>query len=154
MTEAPVSLPVNMSYDEFLFTLEDEDCVNGTFLVRDGNKIVAAKVNMFEDLGKGFYDSGAWRTALVYICAADMSGVRLRGKGRNEQYAAGVNLSAADLRYADISNTILQDTIQVDGLSYQLNADLTGVIYNNFTIWPTGFVPPPSLEEESATEDS
>jgi len=57
---------------------------------------------------------------------------------------AGVNLRAADLRFLDLSQAILEDYIQVDDLEFLLEADLRGIVYNEFTSWPFGFSPPPS----------
>ena len=35
------------------------------------------------------------------------------------------------------------DVIEVGGMTYQLTADLTDVTYDEFTIWPPGYNPPP-----------
>jgi hypothetical protein len=46
------------------------------------------------------------------------------------------------------SQAVFEDYIVVDGLGYLLQADLRGIVYNNFTSWPTGFTPPPSTARE------
>jgi uncharacterized protein YjbI with pentapeptide repeats len=143
VSKNPITLPVDLSYEEFILTLAQEDCIDGLFLVVENRELTAIPVDMANDLGKGFYDSGAWRSSAMYICAANLSGITLRGKGKNEQYAAGVDFSFADLQSADVSKIIFDDLIQIGDLRYSLRANLTGVIYNNFTIWPTGFIPPP-----------
>ncbi|MEW1739764.1 pentapeptide repeat-containing protein [Nocardia beijingensis] len=62
---------------------------------------------------------------------ANLSGANLSGAG-----LYGVNLTGAGLRNTNLSGADLKAT----NLS---GADLTGTIYNDNTLWPEGFVPPP-----------
>jgi 16S rRNA A1518/A1519 N6-dimethyltransferase RsmA/KsgA/DIM1 with predicted DNA glycosylase/AP lyase activity len=55
---------------------------------------------------------------------------------------AGLNLQGADLSSTDISKMIFEETIMVGNIPYKLSADLRGVVYDSFTIWPPGFTPP------------
>jgi hypothetical protein len=55
---------------------------------------------------------------------------------------AGLNLHGADLSSTDLSNMIFEETIMVGDIPYKLAAELSGVIYDSFTIWPPGFTPP------------
>ena len=84
----------------------------------------------------------------MYICTADMSEAVLHGISPGEADLSGVNFRDADLRFADLSQAVFEDYIVVDGLGYLLQADLRGIVYNNFTSWPTGFTPPPSTARE------
>jgi hypothetical protein len=98
-------------------------------------------INITVDLGRGFYNSGQWQNAVAYICAANMNGVATRGS-LGTSYLAGVDLTGADLSSTDLSKTTLEDTVKIDELSYSLRANLEGVTYNSFTVWPLNFVPP------------
>ena len=84
----------------------------------------------------------------MYICTANFSNTVIRGRQGNPLYAAGVNLSGADLRNADLSNLVLVDTLVIQGEPYQLTADLTGAIYNDFTVWPPNYTPPATAINE------
>jgi hypothetical protein len=55
-----------------------------------------------------------------------------------------------DLSSSDLSNLTFEETITVKGLPYLLKADLTGVIYDDFTTWPPGFNPPVSAPRRPA----
>ena len=148
----PITFPVDLSYADLILALAGEDCLNGIFLLRQTNELTPVKIDFSESLVKGFYDSGEWRSAVRYICPVDMSGVRLRGRARYNQYAAGINFSNADLQNTDLTKMTLVDILQVDNLNYRLSADLTGVLYNEFTVWPTGVIPPPLPEAQPQAE--
>lgn len=142
VSTSPIELPVDLSYNEFILKLADEDCLDGVFLVRGTADLIAFQVNMAKDLGKEFYDSGEWRSAVLYLCPANMSGIQLRGKVSHVLYVAGVNFSNADFQNSDLTKMVFEDLIQVEDMQYRLKADLTDILYNEFTTWPTGFIPP------------
>jgi hypothetical protein len=100
-----------------------------------------------ENLGRSFYNSGSWRFAVMYICTADMSGVKLRNEDPYVLYVPGVDFRGSDLRFMNLSQATFSDITLVDDLSFTLQADLAGIIYNEFTTWPSGFTPPPSSPE-------
>jgi uncharacterized protein YjbI with pentapeptide repeats len=144
---SPISFPVDLSYEDFIATLSNLDCLNGTFLTIAEEEIVPVQADLSEDLGREFFDSGQWRNAVLYICAADMSNIFIRGRITNPVYAAGVNFSGADLRSTDLSTVTFEDAITVVGLPYTLSANLDEIIYDRFTIWPPNFVPPNPTRE-------
>jgi uncharacterized protein YjbI with pentapeptide repeats len=146
ITYVEVSLDADLTYEQFITFLFNQDCNNGTFLLVNNGEITEAPLNFSRDLGRFFYDRGDWRSAAMYICAADLSRIVLRGRKTRETSLAGINLRGADLSSSDLSNLIFEETINIQGIPYQLRADLTGVIYDNFTIWPRGFNPPPSAD--------
>ena len=78
----------------------------------------------------------------MYICGADLSYISLKGRKTRVVSVAGLNLHGADLSSTDVSNMIFEETILVNNIQYKLSADLSGVIYDSFTIWPPGFTPP------------
>jgi uncharacterized protein YjbI with pentapeptide repeats len=145
VSRTPVSFPADLKFGDFLSYLFNRDCSNGLFLVADPDtrRVEEVPVNVSRDLGRAFYDSGDWRNAALYICSADLSRTTLSGTRAREANIAGISLRGADLTSADFSDLVFEETISVGGLPYLLQADLTGVKYDNFTIWPPGFTPPP-----------
>jgi uncharacterized protein YjbI with pentapeptide repeats len=120
-------------------------------LTNDGTQVAAEPVNLDADLGRDFFFSGKWRSARIFVCAADLSNVVTAGKIFRPIDLGGVNLSGANLNSTDLSKASFSHIIEIDGVQYELRADLSGIIYNNFTSWPTGFTPPPTAEPESTT---
>jgi uncharacterized protein YjbI with pentapeptide repeats len=144
VTIDPVSFPVELTAAEFLEFLLSEDCGNGTFLLVSDGTITPADSGFTRDLGIRFYRSGRWRTARSYLCIANMSSTTWRGRLNPTVYLAGVKLNGADLQYSDFSSVTFEDFIKVDDLDYKLSADLTETLYNEFTLWPTNYIPPAS----------
>ncbi len=71
------------------------------------------------------------------LCGADLVGANLGGANLTR-----ANLSGADLRFTLLSETVLYGA---DLSETQLKQEfLRGVSYDNSTIWPDGFTPPPS----------
>jgi uncharacterized protein YjbI with pentapeptide repeats len=149
VSDVPVDFPGDMTYRDFLANLSNQDCVDGTFLLQEDGTLAPSVLSVTDNLGRRFYNSGAWRNAVSYLCAADFSGATLRNLEPVSLYWAGVDLSQADLRFMNLREAVLEDVIQVDGLEYPLEADLTGVTYDlEFTTWPPDFVPPPNTPRE------
>ena len=73
---------------------------------------------------------------------ANLKGANLSGMGLSDCFLAGANLVGANLRDANLleSNLTGADLTGAD----LTGAELEGVIYDNSTIWPEGFTPPPS----------
>jgi uncharacterized protein YjbI with pentapeptide repeats len=143
ITKTPVTFTADMTFENFFTFLIQQDCTNGTFLVFKDGTINEAPVGQANDLGRAFFDRGAWRGAAIYICAADLSYISLKGRKTREVSVAGLSLHGADLSSTDVSKMIFEETIMVENIPYKLSADLSGVIYDSFTIWPPGFTPPP-----------
>ena len=141
-TRVPVTFTADLTFEDFFNFLIQQDCTNGTFLVNKDGTINEVPVRQANDLGRAFYDSGAWRGAAMYICGADLSYMSLKGRKTRQVSVAGLDLHGADLSSTDLSNMIFEETIMVGDTPYKLAADLSGVIYDNFTIWPPGFTPP------------
>jgi uncharacterized protein YjbI with pentapeptide repeats len=71
------------------------------------------------------------------LCSTGLTGANLQGANLTR-----ANLSGADLRATNLSET---DLIGADLSGTQLKQELLrGVSYDNSTIWPDGFAPPPS----------
>ena len=68
----------------------------------------------------------------VNLTGANLRGADLRGADLNGADLWGANLYMADLQAADLEDAWLDE------------ANLTGTKYDNTTIWPKGFTPPPS----------
>ena len=137
-----IEFPPNLSYEGFKVELLNADCTDGIFLLEDGGSLESSPVNYLKDEGRQFYSHGEWEQAIVYICAADMTATEWGGDV-GFVYLAGVNMSESDLSNTDLSQAILEDVIEVGGMRYNLAADLTDVTYDEFTIWPPGYNPPP-----------
>jgi uncharacterized protein YjbI with pentapeptide repeats len=149
VSNVPVDFPGDMTYRDFLASLSNQDCVDGTFLLREDGTLAPTSLSVTDNLGRRFYNSGAWRNAVSYLCAADFSEATLRNLEPIRLYWAGVDLSQADLRFMNLREAVLEDVIQVDGMEYPLEADLTEVTYDlEFTTWPPNFVPPPNTPRE------
>ena len=136
-----------MEHENLISFLIDQDCPDGIFVLNSKNVLISTPSGFYEDRSIDFFDTGAWRDAEFYICAANLS----KTIWRFDQiwypiYLAGVDLSGSDLSYSDFSNTIFEDILQVDDLQFDLSADLTGIVHNDQTSWPEGFIPPPSAE--------
>ncbi len=142
MSRVPVSFTVGLTFEDFFNFLIQQDCTNGTFLVVNDGIVSEAPVGQANDLGRAFYDSGAWRGAEMYMCGADLSYISLKGRKTRDVSVAGLDMHGADLSSTDVSNMIFEETIQVGNIPYKLSADLRDVIYDKFTIWPPGFTPP------------
>ncbi|MGM7648195.1 pentapeptide repeat-containing protein [Nocardia sp. JW2] len=54
----------------------------------------------------------------------------------------GLNLTNANLQSADLSYAQFQD-VDFTGADFS-GIDLTGIVYDEYTVWPAGFTPPPS----------
>ena len=145
----PVDFAFDLTYVSFFHFLSTQDCQDGTFLLKSNDTIQAAKPSFSQDLGRRFYNSGQWRDVVMYICAVNLSGTTMRGKVANPIDLAGVDLSGADVSSTDLSQVTFIDNIQVEGLPFRLQADLTDVIYNDFTIWPPNFLPPSSASNQT-----
>ena len=148
ISTAPVDYPNDLTYEQFVSSFLASDCINGTYLLLSNGDLIESMQDVTINLGRRFYNSGDWRRAVLYICAADLSEATLHELVPAEHNLAGVNLRAADLRFVDLSRAILEDFIQVNELSYFLEADMRGIVYNNFTSWPFGFTPPSSAPAE------
>jgi uncharacterized protein YjbI with pentapeptide repeats len=144
----PINFAGDLSYRNFLEMLFSSDCLDGTFLLKLGEAIEASPQNISDNLGRRFYNSGAWRDAVMYICTADLSGVKMRDENPYDLYVPGVDFSDADLRFMNLSRATFSDIIQIEGLPFNLEADLTDITHNEFTNWPAGFTPPPSSVAE------
>jgi uncharacterized protein YjbI with pentapeptide repeats len=144
VTTVDVTFPVTTTYEQFLTFLFSSDCPNGIFLIVK-QEVTSIGTGFSLDLGRSIFNNGIWRNAAAYVCAANLNKTTIRGTGiaQSEVYLAGVNLREADLQFSNLSKVIFNEILQVAGMDYPLEADLTGAIYNNFTIWPTNFVPPP-----------
>ncbi len=105
-------------------------------VVSDG-QVEERYLNFAFDLGRSFFDQDKWRNAALYQCAANLSHTTMRGRKTRETSLAGINLSGADLSSSDLSNLVFEETILVDSIPYVVRADLTGVKYDEFTIWNT-----------------
>ncbi len=141
VSTTPIDFPPDLTYAELVSFLYTEDCPSGYFLIKSGNVLSPGTINITVDLGRSFYNSGQWQDAVSYICAANMTRVTTRGTLASA-YLAGVDLTDADLSSTDLSKATLVDTVKLDDLSYSLQANLAGVTYNAFTVWPLDFVPP------------
>jgi len=145
VSKTEVAFPVDMNYEQFITFLSAQDCTNGNFLIPEDGKLVEEKSNITgEDIGRLFFDSGNWRNAVLYICPAQLQNAILRGKFKNRINMAGVDFTGADLRSVDLSNFNFKDIFEFGDSLYVISADLTDIIYNEFTIWPDSFVPPTS----------
>jgi uncharacterized protein YjbI with pentapeptide repeats len=147
VSTTPITFPVDLRYAGLFRELATLDCIDGVFLTVEDSQIKETPVNIAVDAGRNFFFSGVWRNARMYICAANLQGVVTSGKRFNPISMAGVNLNGADLRSTDLSQVEFVRIIEIDGLSYSLRANLTDIIYNSFTTWPAGFIPPPSANE-------
>jgi len=145
----PIDFAGDMQYRDFLTTLFGSDCLDGVFILKVGESLEASTQDLADSLGRRFYNSGAWRNAVMYICAANLSGAKLRSETPYRMYVPGVDFSGADLRFMNLSQATFSDIIQVEELPFNLEADLTGITYNEFTGWPQGFAPPPSTAEKT-----
>jgi len=137
-----IEFPPNLSYEGFKDRLLNADCTDGIFLLGDSGSLTPSPVNYLKDEGHQFYSQGEWEQAVFYICAADMTATEWGGDVA-PVYLAGVNMSESDLSSTDLSKAILEDVIEVGEMIYHLAADLTDVTYDEFTIWPPGYNPPP-----------
>jgi uncharacterized protein YjbI with pentapeptide repeats len=144
ISTSSVNFPTNLSFNDFVTNLISSDCLNGYFLLRSNGALSASRHDLTDNLGRRFYDSGDWRKAVLYVCSVNLSNVKMRDETPWDLYLAGVNMDRSDLKFTNLSQAILDDFIQIDGLDYFLEADLTGITYNEFTAWPPGFYPPPS----------
>ncbi|MEV6392442.1 pentapeptide repeat-containing protein [Nocardia xishanensis] len=94
---------------------------------------------------------------VTYLTGADLSNVKLRNIGAHEvqldranlrnaeihrAYLAGADLTGADLTGALLSDLVLDDAVLTDANLTDVKFDR--VHYNSGTLWPAGFVPPPS----------
>jgi len=146
VTRADVNFPADLTYSEFVSFIFSQDCNNGTFLVVDNGQVEERRLNFAFDLGRSFFDQDKWRNAEIYICSANLSNTTMRGRKTRETSLAGINMRGADLSSSDLSNLTFEETIMVGSIPYTLKADLTGVIYDSFTIWPRGFNYPASAK--------
>jgi uncharacterized protein YjbI with pentapeptide repeats len=135
--------PPGLSYAGLLSFLSTEDCLFGTFLIETDGDLDFSENDIAADLGRTFYTSGEWRDAVAFLCTARLSGVQVRGDF-GQTSLAGIDLSGADLAFSDLSRVNFEETVQVNGETFTLRADLSDVYYNEFTTWPPGFEPPPS----------
>jgi uncharacterized protein YjbI with pentapeptide repeats len=141
----PVEFPGDLSYRDFYEELVSFDCRDGTFFLEDNGALVPSMIDLAIDQGRRFYNSGEWRNVVLYLCTADFSEVMTRSNYPLNLSFVGVSLRNADLRLTDFSDSTFEEYIQVEGLSpFLLEADLTGINYDEFTEWPYGFTPPPS----------
>ena len=85
---------------------------------------------------------------------ADLSGAKLQGVDLRSAKLQGANLWLADLQGADLSDAQLQAT-KLKHADLQ-GANLTRAKYNDATVWPVGFTPPPeaiNVDAETNVED-
>ena len=146
ISKTPITLPVDISYEDFFTFLVKQDCTDGTFLLVKDNEVTTASANVYRDMGRKFYNSGEWRSAAMYICATNLSYTTTGGKKAGKANFAGVNLTGADLSSTDLSGVTFEEVLQVQGLPYTLAANLTNVICDEFTLWPPGFLNHPPCE--------
>jgi len=147
-----ISFSVDLRYGQFFQQLAEQDCMNGLMLTKDGTEVVAEPVNLGDDLGREFFFSGKWRNARLLVCAADLSNVVTAGKVFRPIDFGGVNLTGANLNSTDLFRATFSRIVEIDGLQYELRANLTDIQYNHFTTWPNGFTPPPLPEPETEPE--
>ena len=82
-----------------------------------------------------------------YLTKADLSDAELFDADLSGANLTGANLTGANLNRADLTDAILTgaDLTSADLYGAKLNgAVLDGIIYNDSTVWPYGFTPPPS----------
>ena len=123
--------------------LLNADCPNGFFVILNNNRTSKVPTNFAIDLGLGFYQRGLWRQAYYYVCAANLSeSIWFSAITPIVADLSGVDLSSADLTYTNFSQVILSQVLPVNQVPYTLSANLSQVLYNDLTQWPTNFIPP------------
>lgn len=109
----------------------------------------------FADLGGMYLQSanleGADLTG-AKLTGANLGGANLNGASLNGAKLKGARLHSADLRGADLRDADLSGAyllnVQLHGAKLTGanlgGADLYGVVYDDLTVWPKDFTPPPS----------
>ena len=151
ISSTDVDFSGDLSYRDFAEWLLSAECINGTFLLRSEGDLVPSTIDLTDNIGRRFYDSGEWREAAIYLCPVNLNGVIMRDTEAWRLYLPGVSLANADLRFMNFSATTFEDFIQANGLGYLLRADLSGITYNEFTEWPFGISPPASSPRNDFT---
>lgn len=121
-----------------------------------------------EDVARAIYPSGAPNGTVSSIDTdlrgAKLCGAKLRGTDLVKANLSRVNfgtadlsfaiLAAADLSGADLSHANLITTVfTLPDMEVGPNPPLPrGIYYDEATIWPVGFAPPPRLEEDAGRQ--
>ncbi len=139
-----IFLVQDLTFPRFRDLLVETDCPDGYFLKAVGGGVTLRSVDFWRTNGLDVFRRNYYVDALGYYCIAKMTGTRLRFLQPYELNFAGIDMSNANLSSSNLTNASFEETIEGIDWQYTLSATLTGIKYNEDTIWPPGFVPPPN----------